>query len=102
VEKKAMSEQPTADRRLDNMAIHMPGKEPHELHPREYAFWHDAWYARVPYSDPHIRLLANLGNHQITEHDDGTLTVSPSIAVSDGSSGHRWHGFLERGVWREA
>lgn len=32
----------------------------------------------------------------ITEHDDGTLTVSPSIFDSpDG-----WHGFLVAGVWR--
>ena len=32
----------------------------------------------------------------ITEHDDGTVTVSPSI--HDAPDG--WHGFLERGVWR--
>lgn len=33
----------------------------------------------------------------LTEHEDRTITVSPSIL--DGESG--WHGFLERGVWRE-
>ena len=36
--------------------------------------------------------------HTITEHDDGTITVSPSIQME---TGQRWHGFLERGVWRE-
>lgn len=44
--------------------------------------------------------LGNLGNHDVTEHEDGTITVSPSILVSD-NSGELWHGFLERGVWRE-
>lgn len=35
--------------------------------------------------------------HQITEHLDGTITVSPSIQFTVGK---RWHGFLERGIWR--
>jgi hypothetical protein len=33
----------------------------------------------------------------ITEHDDGTISVLPSIMDPDG-----WHGWLERGVWRSA
>ena len=36
-------------------------------------------------------------DHEVEEHDDGTITVSPSIVTSDG-----WHGWLDRGVWREA
>lgn len=36
----------------------------------------------------------------ITEHDDGTITVSPSIWFNKESDG--WHGFLERGWWRRA
>lgn len=39
--------------------------------------------------------------HLITEHEDGTVTVSPSILATRGDHGHDWHGFLERGVWRE-
>lgn len=37
--------------------------------------------------------------HNVVEHEDGTITVSPSILITrhDG----RWHGYLERGVWRE-
>lgn len=42
----------------------------------------------------------NLGGHDVTEHEDGTITVSPSIAVTYGDR-EVWHGFLERGVWRE-
>lgn len=50
----------------------------------------------------------NLANHQVEEHEDGTITVTPSIIISRGgpaSAGAEpyeqlWHGFLERGVWR--
>lgn len=35
--------------------------------------------------------------HTIVEHEDGTITVSPSI-LYHGEKG--WHGFLEKGVWR--
>lgn len=50
--------------------------------------------------------FGDLSKHALTEHEDGTLTVSPSIRVSttrpkDGASIELWHGFLERGVWRE-
>lgn len=39
----------------------------------------------------------------LTEHEDGTITVSPSIWLkpTPGVDEHGWHGFLERGVWRE-
>jgi len=39
-----------------------------------------------------------LGSHDVTEHEDGTITVSPSILDPEAGG---WHGFLERGVWRE-
>lgn len=48
--------------------------------------------------------LANLVRHGIVEHEDGTITASPSILVSsphNGKAGELWHGYLERGVWRE-
>lgn len=45
--------------------------------------------------------IANLGGHSIVEHEDGTITVSPSILVT-GSDGEQWHGFLEHGVLRTA
>lgn len=43
--------------------------------------------------------IGNLTKHTVTEHDDGTITVSPSILVETGD-GRRWHGWLQRGVWR--
>lgn len=48
--------------------------------------------------------LGNLGGHTITEHEDGTITVSPSILISvtdrHGKKQELWHGYLERGAWR--
>jgi len=34
--------------------------------------------------------------HAVTEHADGTLTVSPSIVTKT------WHGWLKAGVWSNA
>ena len=45
----------------------------------------------------------NLRNHKIEEHEDGTITVSPSIRMTghkDGKPMER-HGFLVRGRWHE-
>lgn len=42
--------------------------------------------------------VGNLNNHDITEHEDGTITVSPSILIH-GQDG--WHGYLTKGTWRE-
>jgi len=46
--------------------------------------------------------------HTFTEEGDGTLTIAPSISdrKHDGHGGllnesDGWHGYLERGVWRE-
>jgi hypothetical protein len=62
----------------------------------EYAQRPDGtWYAASPNG-----LIGNLGGHQVTEHEDGTITVRPSILVSSRGSEARWHGYLERGVWR--
>lgn len=81
------------------------------LNPGEYAkhLADGYWYAMTPNGH-----LANLSAHVVTEHEDGSITVSPSILVRlpetalgdvfnrDGRhEGQLWHGFLERGVWRE-
>lgn len=47
--------------------------------------------------------MANLSAHVVEEHDDSTITVSPSIGISQGAATvFVYHGFLERGVWRDA
>lgn len=53
------------------------------------------WYIRDPNGDC---ASIGFGTHAVTEYDDDTISVSPSIVVPHGQ---RWHGFLERGVWRQ-
>lgn len=61
------------------------------------------WFCITPNGE-----FGGLGKHTVIEHDDGTITVSPSILVYphtflDGGEKKQspgWHGFLERGVWR--
>jgi len=43
----------------------------------------------------------NLASHKVVEHEDGSISVSPSIRIYD-STGDLWHGFLEKGNWRTA
>jgi len=55
-------------------------------------------------------------DHGVVEHEDGTITVTPSIVLEDVASNNEfilwdvneqnglhisWHGYLEHGVWRE-
>lgn len=54
------------------------------------------WYAMTPNGH-----LAGLRLHTVTEHDDGTITVDPSILVST-SDGPVYHGWLRAGVWSDA
>jgi hypothetical protein len=70
--------------------------------PGDYGYWIEGghWVAITPNGH-----AANLGSHEVQEHDDGTITVSPSIAVRtsrDGKPVEVFHGFLEAGVWRDA
>lgn len=66
----------------------------------EYGMDNDGvWYARPP--GMHV---GSLSNHDITEHlDDKTITVSPSILIKSRNNDGpvEWHGYLERGIWRE-
>jgi hypothetical protein len=58
------------------------------------------WFARAPSCEFH----GDLSNHTITEHSDGTITVSPSILYTEHqgqATEKKWHGYLENGVWRE-
>ena len=79
--------------------------EPHEYEPGDYGRWHDMWFCRAPANEEseHRRFTGNLSKHQVVEHEDGTITVSPSILVSYrwGGVEYSWHGYLEAGVWRE-
>jgi hypothetical protein len=66
----------------------------------DYGRSEGVWYARPPQSDTFHCGPGSLANHDVVEHEDGTITVSPSILVT-GHHGVQWHGYLERGIWRE-
>jgi hypothetical protein len=74
-----------------------------DVQPGDY--WLDSetetWMCRVPNGH-----FGGLKNHSVTDHGDGTITVSPSILVTgyDDEKGENatWHGYLEKGIWREA
>lgn len=67
--------------------------------PGTYGKTVNGWYCCSPNG-----MLGNLNSHSVTEHKDGTITVSPSILITENlpTGNIQWHGFLERGVWREA
>jgi len=50
--------------------------------------------------------LGTLTKHTVREHDDGTISVRPGDGSSNsilitGHHGEQWHGYIERGVWRQ-
>jgi hypothetical protein len=62
--------------------------------PGDYWF-RENWFAVTPDDR-----LCDLKKHTVVEHEDRTITVSPSILVHGGGQPGSWHGYLERGVWR--
>lgn len=75
-----------------------PTQSHEHMQPGGYRREGGVWYATTPNG-----LYGNLSAHDVTEHSDGTITVSPSILVEQPSRlREAWHGYLERGVWREA
>lgn len=81
--------------RWDNLNDDLP-------QPGQYGKDSGGWYGCPPQTlpDDGLPMCAALGNHQVIEHEDATITVSPSILITHWT-GRQWHGFLERGVWRE-
>ena len=64
--------------------------------PGEYGRVRGIWFACPP---GHPELIANLKRHKVMEHPGGTITVSPSIEVSNRTD--YFHGHLKHGVWSE-
>jgi len=46
--------------------------------------------------------VGNLRNHTVQEHEDGTITVTPSILTKGHDEGQptEVHGYLTRGEWK--
>lgn len=69
-----------------------------EYDPQAFDYWRTAsgtWYLNVPGVG-----LANLAKHQVCEHPDQTISVTPSIRVWRSATIER-HGYFERGHWRD-
>lgn len=83
--------------------------DPGAYQPGDYGRWEGEWYCRCPYpiapDDYGPRMQGGLRNHKVEEHDDGTITVSPSILVQTtwgpDRTPHEWHGFLVGGVFKD-
>lgn len=68
--------------------------------PSVACYWQeaDAWFLLLP-DEVTGAILANLASHTVEEHEDGTISVTPSIKVWDDRVTR--HGYLTRGVWTE-
>jgi len=40
-----------------------------------------------------------LKNHEVVEHEDLTITVTPSI-LANGGKRNEWHGYITKGIWK--
>ena len=71
------------------------------LKPGDYAFDKDLghWIVRPPVTRSHS---GGIPNHKVIEHEDGTITVTPSILLTGLTPEESYHGYLERGIWRSA
>lgn len=77
---------------------------PHRYEPGDYGWWSEggAWFCRVPGSaiEEGVPGTGNLSLHDVVEHEDGSITASPSILMEGYGGWSGWHGLLERGHWR--
>jgi hypothetical protein len=66
----------------------------------QICYWHTTagWLLYLPGCG-----VGRLSLHAVQEHEDGTITVTPSIDMKGHDSGqptHK-HGYLTRGVWKD-
>jgi len=86
---------PDADGWLDNKEIYKPAR--YGRCTAERAKGRVGWW-QVTAPDGSVGCL-NPNIHTVVEHDDGTITVTPSLDFSKRKPGG-WHGWLMRGVFR--
>ena len=74
-----------------------PNEEGHLLFPPRLSYGQEkdgTWYFKHPDTG-----LGSLAGHEVLEHEDGTITVAPSIQITSGSA--TVHGYLVGGHWRD-
>lgn len=71
-----------------------------ELDDSKICYWKtsDRWLIHLPGCG-----IGGLGKHKVEEHEDGTITVKPSIVMYGHKKGKeiQRHGFLTKGIWEE-
>ncbi len=74
---------------------------PASLSPGDYAYSPvlEAWLVCAPNGAE--GRIDSVSVHTVTEYPDGTITLSPSLVYTAEKHGRAWHGFLERGEFRE-
>ena len=85
-------------------AIRLPdvarGDSPTGLDESRVCYWLESntgtWWIYLPRAG-----IGRLTKHTVVEHEDGTITVTPSIAHGYTDEPPERHGFLTRGEWRE-
>lgn len=67
-------------------------------------YWRPEYGGRQPsewwFRDP-LGAMGRITKHSVEEHEDGTITVRPSI-LCDRPGQSSYHGWLTRGVWTSA
>jgi hypothetical protein len=86
---------PNADGWLDPAEIYKPARYGRCVAPRTEGSRTGWWQVTAP--DGHVGSL-DPSVHSIVEHEDGTITVSPSLDFSKRTPG-AWHGWLRHGVF---
>lgn len=86
----------TQGRRLADRSLDELFRE--EFEPGDYCLIDGVVWAREPRGNS---ALMRLDGWETTVHEDGNISLSPSIFVNKDRDPPGWHGFLERGVWRE-
>jgi len=79
------------------MTLGTPGRRladdaPAKFAEGDYARLSGRWWVRPPGSH-----LGELTDHEVEEHEDGTISVRPSIVDEE----HGVHVYLDHGVWRQ-
>lgn len=88
---------------------HPDDTDPGLYQPGDYGCYLGIWYFITPnghLGSPGQNPDGQEGRFLLTEHEDGTITISPSIRVTggdaEGNEVELYHGYLENGNWRDA
>jgi len=71
----------------------------HEIERGGYARVGTAWFLRPPSWRIRQAVMIDPAIHSVEEHEDGTITVTPSISYSTPDRDDYWQGWLTHGVW---